>query len=195
MITTRSSRLFARAQAILPGGVDSPVRAFKSVGATPLFVARASGSHLTDVDGNTFIDFAGGVGSLNVGHNHPEVVAAAHEQLDRFVHTDFTVVAYEPYAALAERLAERVPIAGPLKAAFFNAGTEAVENSVKFARAYTKRPAVIVFEGAFHGRTMLSMTVPAPESVAASPPKTRATKRARRSSTTASSKRSRLRKW
>jgi 4-aminobutyrate aminotransferase / (S)-3-amino-2-methylpropionate transaminase / 5-aminovalerate transaminase len=125
----------------------------------PVVAESGRGATLTDVDGNTFIDFAGGVGSLNVGHSHPEVVAAAHEQLDRFSHTDFTIVPYEPSVALAERLAERVPISGPVKAAFFNAGTEAVENAVKFARAYTRRPAVIAFEGAFHGRTMLSLSL------------------------------------
>ena len=125
----------------------------------PIIAASASGATLTDVDGNTFIDFAGGVGCLNVGHAHPDVLAAAHEQLDRFTHTDFTVVAYEPYVALAERLTQRAPISGPLKAAFFNAGTEAVENAIKFARAYTGRPAVIAFDGAFHGRTMLSLSL------------------------------------
>jgi 4-aminobutyrate aminotransferase/(S)-3-amino-2-methylpropionate transaminase len=125
----------------------------------PIMAASASGAILTDVDGNTFIDFAGGVGCLNVGHTHPQVLAAAHEQLDRFTHTDFTVVAYEPYVALAERLTQRAPITGPLKAAFFNAGSEAVENAVKFARAYTGRPAVIAFDGAFHGRTMLSLSL------------------------------------
>ena len=125
----------------------------------PIVAASARGATLTDVDGNTFIDFAGGVGCLNVGHSHPDVVAAAHEQLDRFAHTDFTVVPYESYAELAERLGERVPISGPVKAAFFNAGTEAVENAVKFARAYTGRPAVIAFDGAFHGRTMLSLSL------------------------------------
>ena len=114
---------------------------------------------ITDVDGNTFIDFAGGVGTLNVGHSHPDVVAAAQEQLERFSHTDFTVVPYEVYVTLAERLAERVPISGPVKAGFFNAGTEAVENAVKFARAYTKRPAVIAFEGGFHGRTLMSLSL------------------------------------
>ena len=87
------------------------------------------------------------------------MVAAAQEQLDRFAHTDFTIVPYEIYVELAERLAERVPIAGPAKAAFFNAGTEAVENAVKFARAYTKRPAVIAFEGGFHGRTLMSLSL------------------------------------
>ena len=114
----------------------------------PVVAAEARGVTITDVDGNTFIDFAGGVGCLNVGHSHPHVVAAAQEQLDRFSHTDFTVVPYEVYATLAERLLALAPFTGPAKAAFFNAGTEAVENAVKFARAYTGRPAVIGFEGA-----------------------------------------------
>ncbi len=125
----------------------------------PIVAGSASGATITDVDGNTFIDFAGGVGCLNVGHGHPAVVAAAHEQLDRFTHTDFTIVPYESYVALAERLAERVPISGPVKAAFFNAGTEAVENAIKFARAFTGRPAVIAFEGAFHGRSLLALSL------------------------------------
>src|ERR1700681_4924838 len=132
----------------------------KSLAITfPIVAESARGATLTDVDGNTFIDFAGGVGCLNVGHSHPDVVAAAHEQLDRFSHTDFTIVPYETYVALAERLAERVPIGGPVKAAFFNAGTEAVENAVKFARLSTKRSAVIAFEGGFHGRTYLSLSL------------------------------------
>ncbi|MGI8420656.1 MAG: 4-aminobutyrate--2-oxoglutarate transaminase [Gaiellaceae bacterium] len=125
----------------------------------PIVAAHASGATITDVDGNTFLDFAGGVGCLNVGHAHPHVVAAVQEQAAKFLHTDFTMVPYELYVTLAERLLERAPFSGPAKAAFFNAGTEAVENAVKFARAYTKRPAVIAFEGAFHGRTMLSMTL------------------------------------
>jgi 4-aminobutyrate aminotransferase / (S)-3-amino-2-methylpropionate transaminase / 5-aminovalerate transaminase len=125
----------------------------------PIAVQEGQGALLTDVDGNTFIDFTGGVGCLNVGHSHPRVVSAAQEQLESFAHTDFTIVPYETYVALAERLIELAPFAGPAKAAFFNAGTEAVENSIKFARAYTGRPAVIVFEGAFHGRTLLSMTM------------------------------------
>src|SRR6202795_4721889 len=125
----------------------------------PVVAAEARGATITDVDGNVFIDFAGGVGCLNVGHSHPHVVAAAQEQLDKFSHTDFTVVPYEVYADLAERLLALTPFRGPAKAAFFNAGTEAVENAVKFARAYTKRPAVIAFEGAFHGRTLMSLTL------------------------------------
>src|SRR5215203_5081744 len=125
----------------------------------PIVTADASGATLTDVDGNTFIDFTGGVGCLNVGHSHPRVVEAAQEQLAKFSHTDFTIIPYEVYVELAEKLIAVSPFTGPAKAAFFNAGTEAVENSIKFARSYTKRPAVIAFEGAFHGRTMLSMTM------------------------------------
>ena len=125
----------------------------------PIIAAEARGALLTDVDGNTFIDFTGGVGCLNVGHSHPKVVAAAREQLERFAHTDFTIIPYETYVELAERLVERAPISGPAKAAFFNAGAEAVENAVKFARAYTRRPAVIAFEGGFHGRTLLSLSL------------------------------------
>jgi 4-aminobutyrate aminotransferase/(S)-3-amino-2-methylpropionate transaminase len=125
----------------------------------PVVAHEARGATITDVDGNTFIDFTGGVGCVNTGHSHPRVVEAATEQLARFAHTDFTVVPYEPYVELAERLLERAPFSVPAKAAFFNAGTEAVENAVKFARLYTRRPAVIAFEGAFHGRTLLSMTL------------------------------------
>ncbi|HEX6787850.1 MAG TPA: 4-aminobutyrate--2-oxoglutarate transaminase [Gaiellaceae bacterium] len=125
----------------------------------PIVTDTGQGATLTDIDGNTFIDFTGGVGCLNVGHAHPRVVDAVQEQAARFLHTDFTIVPYEVYVSLAERLLAVTPFAGPAKAAFFNAGTEAVENAVKFARAYTKRPAVIAFEGGFHGRTMLSLTL------------------------------------
>jgi 4-aminobutyrate aminotransferase / (S)-3-amino-2-methylpropionate transaminase / 5-aminovalerate transaminase len=125
----------------------------------PIVVAEGRGATLTDVDGNTFIDFTGGVGCLNVGHANPRVVEAAQEQLARFSHTDFTIVPYEVYVTLAERLCELAPISGPTKAAFFNAGTEAVENAIKFARSFTRRPAVIAFEGGFHGRTLLSLSL------------------------------------
>jgi 4-aminobutyrate aminotransferase/(S)-3-amino-2-methylpropionate transaminase len=146
----RSQEILARKQAAVAGPLDVTF---------PIVAADAHGATLTDVDGNTFIDFTGGVGCLNVGHSHPKVVAAASAQLERFAHTDFTIVPYEPYVILAERLIERAPIMRPAKAAFFNAGTEAVENAVKFARAYTKRPAVIAFEGGFHGRTLLSLSL------------------------------------
>ena len=125
----------------------------------PLVIAEGRGATITDVDGNTFIDFTGGVGCLNVGHSHPRVVEAAQAQLERFAHTDFTIVPYEVYVELAERLVGICPVRSPSKVAFFNAGTEAVENAIKFARAYTRRTAVVCFEGAFHGRTMLSMTM------------------------------------
>src|SRR3990170_5347164 len=108
----------------------------------PIVIEEGRGATLTDVDGNTFIDFTGGVGCLNVGHSHPRLIEAAQEQLNHFSHTDFTIVPYEVYVTLAERLCELTPIANA-RAAFFNAGTEAVENSIKFARAYTGRPAVI----------------------------------------------------
>ncbi len=125
----------------------------------PVVIEEGRGATLTDVDGNTFIDFTGGVGCLNVGHTHPRVVEAIQDQAARFLHTDFTIIPYETYVTLAERLIEVSPFSGPAKAAFFNAGTEAVENAIKFARSYTKRPAVIAFEGAFHGRTLLSLSL------------------------------------
>ena len=125
----------------------------------PVVAAEAQNATITDVDGNRLVDFVGGVGVLNVGHNHPRVVRAVHEQADRYIHTDYTVVAYEPFVELAERLGALVPISGDVRAAFFNAGTEAVENAVKLARLSTGRQAVIAFDGAFHGRTYLSLTM------------------------------------
>jgi 4-aminobutyrate aminotransferase / (S)-3-amino-2-methylpropionate transaminase / 5-aminovalerate transaminase len=125
----------------------------------PIVIDEGRGATVTDVDGNTYLDFTGGVGCLNVGHAHPRVVAAVQEQAARFFHTDFTILPYEVYVGYAERLSALAPFAGPTKAAFFNAGTEAVENAVKFARVYTGRPAVIGFEGGFHGRTLLSLTL------------------------------------
>lgn len=125
----------------------------------PFVIAEGRGATLTDVDGNTFVDFAGGVGCLNVGHSHPRVVEAVRDHAERFTHTDFTIVPYENYVALAERLLALAPISGETRAAFFNSGAEAVENAVKFARSYTKRAAVIGFEGGFHGRTLLALTL------------------------------------
>src|SRR5438034_6261059 len=100
----------------------------------PVVIEEGRGATITDVDGNTFIDFTGGVGCLNVGHSHPQVIAAAQDQLSRFSHTDFTIVPYEVYVTLAERLCDLAPVRKPAKAAFCNAGAEAVENAVKFAR-------------------------------------------------------------
>jgi len=146
----RSRELLARGQR----AVAKPLQVY-----LPVFAAEARNSTITDVDGNTFIDFAGGVGVANVGHCHPRVVEAIQEQAARFVHTDFTVVPYEAYVELAERLGELAPFAGPTRAAFFNSGAEAVENAVKIARLTTGRPAVIAFEAGFHGRTLLAMTM------------------------------------
>ena len=127
--------------------------------ATPFFAKEAKNALLTDVDGNTFIDFGGGIGVLNVGHTNPRVVEAVKEQAERFLHTCFYVTEYESYIELAERLNALVPGAGEKRSFFVNSGAEAVENSIKIARAYTGRPAVIAFENAFHGRTLLAMSL------------------------------------
>lgn len=123
----------------------------------PAAIQEAEGAVLTDADGNRFVDLAGGVGVLNVGHSDPHVVRAAKEQLERFVHTDYTVAPYSIYGELAGRLANLVP--GGEKAAFFNTGAEAVENAVKMARIHTGRKAVISFEGGFHGRTWMALAL------------------------------------
>jgi 4-aminobutyrate aminotransferase/(S)-3-amino-2-methylpropionate transaminase len=125
----------------------------------PVVVEEARGALLTDVDGNTFVDFTGGVGVMNVGHSHPRVVEAIAEQAARFTHTDYTVVPYECYVELAERLGALVPVPAPVKAGFFNSGAEAIENAVKIARLATGRPAVIAFEGGFHGRTLMALSL------------------------------------
>ncbi|HEY3247606.1 MAG TPA: 4-aminobutyrate--2-oxoglutarate transaminase [bacterium] len=125
----------------------------------PAVIARAQGALLTDVDGNTFIDLVGGVGCLNVGHSHPRVVAAIAEQSAQFTHTDFGVAPYEVYVRLAQRLCALAPGLRPKKAIFLNSGSEAVETAVKIARATSGRPALIAFEGAFHGRTYMSMSL------------------------------------
>ena len=146
----RSQEILARKEQV----VADPLSVYM-----PVVIESGEGATLTDVDGNTFIDFSGGVGCLNVGHANPRVVEAVQEQAAKFFHTDFTIVPYELYVTLAERLVATAPMSGPVKAAFFNAGTEAVENAVKFARAYTKRSGVIAFEGGFHGRTLLSLSL------------------------------------
>src|SRR3954464_1602246 len=126
---------------------------------TPIYVARAEGAMLEDVDGNRFIDLAGGIGCLNMGHRSPGVVKAIHEQTERFLHTCVQVTPYESYVRLAERLNELTPGKFPKKTLFVNSGAEAVENAVKIARVYTKRPGIIAFEDAFHGRTMMTLAL------------------------------------
>jgi 4-aminobutyrate aminotransferase / (S)-3-amino-2-methylpropionate transaminase / 5-aminovalerate transaminase len=127
--------------------------------ATQIFAARAEGVTIEDVDANRFLDFAGGIGCMNAGHRAPGVMAAIREQLDAFVHTCFSVAPYEKYIALAEKLNSLVPGGFPKKTMLLNSGAEAIENAVKIARCYTHRPAIICFEDAFHGRTMLTMSL------------------------------------
>ena len=124
----------------------------------PAVIDSASGARFTDVDGNTMLDFSGGLGCQLVGYSHPRVVEAVKRQAERVSHTDFSVIPYETYVELAERLV-KLTGGGDRKVALFNAGAEAVENAVKFARAATGRPAVLCFEGGFHGRTLLTMTL------------------------------------
>ena len=127
--------------------------------AHPVVADHAQGSEIWDTDGRRYIDFVGGIGVMNVGHNHPRVMAAVREQLDKVTHTAFQVVMYESYLKLAQRLSELAPGEGPKKAIFFSTGAEAVENAVKIARAHTGRPAVISFRGSFHGRTLLALSL------------------------------------
>ncbi|APZ05230.1 4-aminobutyrate--2-oxoglutarate transaminase [Kosakonia cowanii JCM 10956 = DSM 18146] len=139
----------------------------RRVAATPrgvgvmcgFYAEKAENATLWDVEGNEVIDFAAGIAVLNTGHRHPKVMAAVEKQLQAFTHTAYQIVPYESYITLAERINARVPIDGPAKTAFFSTGAEAVENAVKIARAYTKRPGIIAFGGGFHGRTFMTMAL------------------------------------
>ncbi|WP_187487663.1 4-aminobutyrate--2-oxoglutarate transaminase [Duffyella gerundensis] len=123
------------------------------------YVARAENATLWDAEGNSWIDFAGGIAVLNTGHRHPRVEQAIADQLTKFTHTAFQISPYESYVALAERINQRVPVAGAAKTAFFTTGAEAVENAVKIARAATRRHGIITFGNAFHGRTFMTMAM------------------------------------
>jgi 4-aminobutyrate aminotransferase/(S)-3-amino-2-methylpropionate transaminase len=127
--------------------------------ATPIFAAHAEGAIVEDVDGNRLLDFAGGIGCVNVGHRAPQVVSAIRDQTDAFLHTCFSVVPYANYVELAEKLNRLVPGDFAKKTILVNTGAEAVENAIKIARSYTRRPAIICFEDAFHGRTMLALSL------------------------------------
>ncbi|TNL05990.1 4-aminobutyrate--2-oxoglutarate transaminase [Kosakonia cowanii] len=139
----------------------------RRVAATPrgvgvmcgFYAEKAENATLWDVEGNEVIDFAAGIAVLNTGHRHPKVMAAVEKQLQAFTHTAYQIVPYESYITLAERINALVPIDGPAKSAFFSTGAEAVENAVKIARAYTKRPGIIAFGGGFHGRTFMTMAL------------------------------------
>nr|WP_314425378.1 4-aminobutyrate--2-oxoglutarate transaminase [uncultured Erwinia sp.] len=123
------------------------------------FAERAENATLWDVEGREYIDFAAGIAVLNTGHRHAKIIEAVTRQLTQFTHTAYQIVPYESYVSLAEKINQRVPIAGPCKTAFFSTGAEAVENAVKIARAYTGRPGVIAFGGAFHGRTFMTLAL------------------------------------
>ena len=142
----RSRALMLRREAAVPLG---PYH------ATPIFAARSEGAAIEDVDGNRYLDFAGGIGCLNTGHRPPEVDSAIRAQLEKYLHLCFSVTPYEGYLAVAEKLNALTPGKFAKKTLLVNSGAEAVENAVKIARAYTKRPAVIAFNDAFHGRTMV----------------------------------------
>jgi len=132
----------------------------RGVSTPTLVVAHAEGARVTDVDGRSFIDFAGGIGCQNTGHGFAPVVAAIHEQADRYLHQCFMVGTYEPYVDVCRRLAELSPCGdGEQRSVLVNSGAEAIENAVKIARVATGRPAVVVFDNAFHGRTLLTMTM------------------------------------
>ena len=145
-----NANLMARRRAALPAGLGQTYE---------VFAERAENAELWDVEGKRFIDFAGGIAVLNTGHRHPKIVEAVKAQLDKYHHTCFQVVAYEPYVELAERLIAKAPGNFPKKAYFLSTGAEAVENAVKIARAATKRQAVIAFGGGFHGRTFMGMSL------------------------------------
>ncbi len=146
----RSRALMARREAAVPRGPYNSI---------PIFMSSAEGATLEDVDGNRYLDFAGGIGCLNVGHRAPRVISALRQQIEKHLHLCFAVTPYEGYIALAEKLNALAPGKGAKKTIIVNTGAEAVENAVKIARAFTKRPAVICFEDAFHGRTLLTMTL------------------------------------
>nr|WP_142303697.1 4-aminobutyrate--2-oxoglutarate transaminase [Neobacillus soli] len=145
-----SQELLERRNKYVPKGISNNCHSF---------VKKAQGALVEDVDANTYIDFAGAIGTLNVGHSHPRVVRALQEQASQFVHTGFNVMMYESYISLAERLCKLAPGDFDKQAAFFNSGAEAVENAVKIARKYTKRQGIISFTRGFHGRTLMTMTM------------------------------------
>src|SRR5579864_1802567 len=146
----RSKDLQQQRERYIPRGMSSTM---------PVFAASGNGATLTDVDGNTYIDFATGISVMNVGHGHPRVVAAIRDQAEKLVHSGAPVMMPEPYVRLAKRLCEITPGAFAKKALLINSGAEAIENAIKVVRQATGRPAVISFHNSFHGRTLMSMTL------------------------------------
>ncbi|MBV8081213.1 MAG: aspartate aminotransferase family protein [Actinobacteria bacterium] len=151
-----------RAQGLAGEGVLASRARFvaRGVATPPLVVDRAEAARIWDADGREYLDFAGGIGCVNLGHRHPAIVDAIHEQVDRYLHQCFMVGNYEPYVEVCRRLDELSPCRGAeQKSVLFNSGAEAVENAVKIARAATGRGGVLVFERGFHGRTLLTLTM------------------------------------
>jgi len=146
----KSKALSERRSAAVPRGLSH---------ATPIYAAKAEGAVIEDVDGNRYIDFAGGIGCLNTGHRAPGVVAAIERQIEKFLHVCVQVTPYENYIRLAERMNQLTPGKFPKKTLFVNSGAEAIENAVKIARAATGKPGIIAFEDAFHGRTMMALSL------------------------------------
>ena len=147
---SKNEQLMARKAAATPRGVGV---------MASFFAERAKGAEIWDVEGQRYIDFAGGIAVMNVGHGHPKVLAAIEEQLGRFTHTCYQVVPYEGYIALAEKLNQLTPGTHAKKTALFSTGAEAIENAIKIARAHTGRGGVIAFGGAFHGRSLFAVAL------------------------------------
>ncbi|MGH8166037.1 MAG: aminotransferase class III-fold pyridoxal phosphate-dependent enzyme, partial [Woeseiaceae bacterium] len=145
-----NTELSARRDAAIPRGVSNLHK---------IFASRSRNAELWDVEGNRYIDLAAGIAVLNVGHNHPKVLAAVRAQLEQFTHTCFQVTPYAPYVELAERLNDLVPGDTPKKTLFLTTGAEAIENAIKIAKYHTRRTGVVSFSGAFHGRTMMGMAL------------------------------------
>ena len=147
----KAAAIIARRNATVPSAIQCPY---------PVVIKRGEGAMVEDVDGNRFVDWIGGVGVLNIGYSNPEVVEAVKKQADQYFHGMFNVVTHEGYVALSEKLSACAPVAGNKKKTFFaNSGAEADENAVKVAKAFTKRPNIIVFSGGYHGRTLLTMAM------------------------------------
>lgn len=150
MNSVKNSDLLARRQKNIPRGIST---------AFPIFAEKSLNAELWDVEGKRYIDFAGGIGVLNTGHGHPKVVKAIQNQLEKYIHTAFQVVGYEPYIEVTEKLNQLAPISGETKSILFSTGAEALENAVKIARVATKRTGFISFTGGFHGRTMMALAL------------------------------------
>jgi len=148
--TSKTQSLLTKKEQYVANGISA---------LAPIFIEKAEGAIIEDIDGNQYIDFYGGIGVINAGHCPQQVVDAIKEQAEKLLHSCFMVGMYEPYVQLAEKLCQITPGDHPKKAMFVNSGAEAVENAVKIAKAYTKRSGIIAFEGGFHGRTLLTMSL------------------------------------